>query len=124
VPSQPISTRAASRHRMAANGFRCSFVASAIVSAYDRPGASKLGREAISARPGARPSRTICVCTHKSPSRVRFRANRTSSRHRLGADPARAPRHQRDLVLQAVHPRVVPDLGVARRRHARDGDRQ
>src|SRR6516165_12169831 len=36
VPSQPISTRAASRHRMAANGFRCRFVASAIVSAYDR----------------------------------------------------------------------------------------
>src|SRR5262249_6688356 len=36
VPSQPISTRAASRHRMAANGFRCRFVASAIVSAYER----------------------------------------------------------------------------------------
>jgi len=38
MPSQPISTRAASRHRMAANGFRCRFVASAIVSAYDRRG--------------------------------------------------------------------------------------
>src|SRR5215831_14115873 len=39
VPSQPISTRAASRHRMAAaNGFRCRFVAFAIVSAYDDRG--------------------------------------------------------------------------------------
>jgi hypothetical protein len=35
VQSQPISTRAASRHRMVVDGFRCRFVASAIVSAYD-----------------------------------------------------------------------------------------
>jgi hypothetical protein len=37
--SQPISTRAASRHRRATNGFRCRFVASEIVLVYDRAGA-------------------------------------------------------------------------------------
>src|SRR5262249_866199 len=47
--SQSISTRAASRHRMVANGFRCRFVASAIVSAYDRPGGCFVGLKVFSA---------------------------------------------------------------------------
>src|SRR5215471_5334071 len=54
VQSQPILTRAASRHRMAANGFRCRFVAFGIVSAYDRRGVVA-GRESFSAGPGAPP---------------------------------------------------------------------
>ena len=42
APSRPISTREALRHRMVANGFRCRFVASGIVSGVDR-GVQNLG---------------------------------------------------------------------------------
>ena len=52
VPSHPISTRAASRHRMAANGFRCRCYARAIVSAYDRPGGFKTWAWEIRPRAG------------------------------------------------------------------------
>jgi hypothetical protein len=63
VPSQPISTRVASRHRMAVNGFRCRFVASGIVSAYDRPGVQNLG--AALALAGREPESTFSMIKAK-----------------------------------------------------------
>ena len=53
-----FSTRAASGHRMAANGFRCRFVA--IVSAYDQPGGCFAERESFFAGPGGPPPHTVC----------------------------------------------------------------
>jgi hypothetical protein len=52
----PRIARVASRHPMAANGFRCRFVA--IVSAYDQPSFAE--RESFFARPGAPPPHTVC----------------------------------------------------------------
>jgi hypothetical protein len=60
MPSQPISTRAASRHRMAANGFRCRFVASAIVSAYDRRGVVLPGVKVFPPGREHHPPHTVC----------------------------------------------------------------
>ena len=53
----PRIARVASRHPMAANGFRCRFVA--IVSAYDQPGGCFAERESFFARPGAPPPHTV-----------------------------------------------------------------
>src|SRR5262245_12850212 len=56
LPSQPISTRAASRHRLVADGFRWRFVAFVVVSACDggrRAAGSprqRLGRQRLARR--------------------------------------------------------------------------
>jgi DNA invertase Pin-like site-specific DNA recombinase len=47
-----LNARARHRHRMAANGFQCRFVASAIVSAYVEAGGSFTGRDQVRPRLG------------------------------------------------------------------------
>ena len=83
VPSQSISTRAASRHRMAANGFRCRFVASAIVSAYDDRGVRSPGVKKFRPGRGLHPRTRLAnfsLCRGRSSkSEIRWRRKHARS---------------------------------------------